>query len=111
MTALALVALLALVAINGFFVAAEFALVRVRREKIDAMVDEGKRSAALVVRQLDSIDRYLSACQLGITMASIGIGFLGEPALASLFEEPLGEVAGHGLAVAVPVPPALAVAP
>jgi CBS domain containing-hemolysin-like protein len=100
-TALALVALLALVAINGFFVAAEFALVRVRREKIEAEAEEGKRSAALVLRQLDAIDRYLSACQLGITMASIGIGFLGEPALASLFEDPLGEVLGHGVAVAI----------
>ena len=101
MTALALVALLVLVAINGFFVAAEFALVRVRREKIETMADEGKRGAAVVLRQLDAIDRYLSACQLGITMASIGIGFLGEPALASLFEDPLGEVMGHGVAVAI----------
>jgi CBS domain containing-hemolysin-like protein len=100
-TALALVALLALVAINGFFVASEFALVRVRREKIEAMADDGKRSAALVIRQLDSIDRYLSACQLGITMASIGIGFLGEPAIASLLEDPLGGVVGHGVAVAI----------
>ena len=101
MTALALVSLFVLVAVNGFFVAAEFALVRVRREKVEAMVDEGKRGAAMVVRQLDAIDRYLSACQLGITMASIGIGFLGEPAIASLLEEPLGEVVGHGVAVAI----------
>ena len=85
MTALALVALFVLVAINGFFVAAEFALVRVRREKMEAMADEGARGSRLVLRQLDAIDRYLSACQLGITMASIGIGFLGEPALAALF--------------------------
>jgi CBS domain containing-hemolysin-like protein len=109
-TALALVALFALVAINGFFVAAEFALVRVRREKIEAMAEEGKRSAALVIRQLDAIDRYLSACQLGITMASIGIGFLGEPALASLFEDPLGEVVGHGVAVAIAFAVAFAIA-
>jgi CBS domain containing-hemolysin-like protein len=100
-TALALVALLVLVAINGFFVAAEFALVRVRREKMEALAEEGMRGATLSLRQLDAIDRYLSACQLGITMASIGIGFLGEPALASLFEDPLGEVMGHGVAVAI----------
>jgi CBS domain containing-hemolysin-like protein len=100
-TALALVALLVLVAVNGFFVAAEFALVRVRRERMEAMAEDGVRGSRLVLRELDAIDRYLSACQLGITMASIGIGFLGEPALASLFEEPLGEVAGHGVAVAV----------
>ena len=101
MTALALAALFVLVAINGFFVAAEFALVRLRREKIEADAQAGKRGAGLVLRELDAIDRYLSACQLGITMASIGIGFLGEPALAALFEEPLGEVMGHGLAIAV----------
>jgi CBS domain containing-hemolysin-like protein len=100
-TALALVSLLVLVAVNGFFVAAEFALVRVRRERMEAMAEDGVRGSRLVLRELDAIDRYLSACQLGITMASIGIGFLGEPALASLFEEPLGEVAGHGVAVAI----------
>jgi CBS domain containing-hemolysin-like protein len=100
-TALALIALFALVAINGFFVAAEFSLVRVRREKMEALVEERARGAALSIRQLDAIDRYLSACQLGITMASIGIGFLGEPAIASLLEDPLGEVVGHGVAVAL----------
>jgi CBS domain containing-hemolysin-like protein len=100
-TALALAALFALVAINGFFVAAEFSLVRVRREKMEALAAERARGAALSVSQLDAIDRYLSACQLGITMASIGIGFLGEPALGSLFEEPLGDLVGHGVAVVV----------
>ena len=70
-----------LVAANGFFVAAEFALVRARgRAEIDQMEDEGAGGAALAARQLDHIDEYLSACQLGITMASLGIGFLGEPA-------------------------------
>jgi magnesium and cobalt exporter, CNNM family len=101
MTALALVALLLLVAINGFFVAAEFALVRVRREKMEAMAEEGARSAKLALYQLEHIDRYLSACQLGITMASIGIGFLGEPALARLFEDALGGVISHGVAVVI----------
>jgi CBS domain containing-hemolysin-like protein len=101
MTALALVALLLLVAINGFFVAAEFALVRVRREKLEAMAADGVRGAGLAVSQLEHIDRYLSACQLGITMASIGIGFLGEPALASLFEDALGGVISHGVAVVI----------
>jgi CBS domain containing-hemolysin-like protein len=100
-TALALVALLVLVAINGFFVAAEFALVRVRREKMEALAQERARGAALSLSQLDAIERYLSACQLGITMASIGIGFLGEPALGRLFEKPLGDVVGHGVAVVI----------
>jgi CBS domain containing-hemolysin-like protein len=110
MTALALVALFLLVAINGFFVAAEFALVRVRREKMEAMAEERARGATLALRQLDQIDRYLSACQLGITMASIGIGFLGEPALANLFEDPLGGPLSHGFAVAISFALAYAIA-
>jgi CBS domain containing-hemolysin-like protein len=98
---LLLVGVAVLVAANGFFVAAEFALVRARDGKIDQMVEEGLRGAALARIQVDRIDEYLSACQLGITMASIGIGFLGEPAIASLLEEPLGNVMSHGVAVAI----------
>lgn len=102
MTELALlVGVAVLVAANGFFVAAEFALVRARDGKIDRMVEEGLRGAAVARGQMDRIDEYLSACQLGITMASIGIGFLGEPAIASLLEEPLGGVTSHGVAVAI----------
>lgn len=96
-----LVGVAVLVAANGFFVAAEFALVRARESKIEQMEEEGLRGAALAREQIERIDEYLSACQLGITMASIGIGFLGEPAIASLLEEPLGDVMGHGAAVAI----------
>jgi CBS domain containing-hemolysin-like protein len=109
-TALALIALVLLVAINGFFVAAEFALVRSRREKMEALADEGARGARLALSQMEEIDRYLSACQLGITMASIGIGFLGEPALASLFEDAIGGALGHGVAVAISFALAYAIA-
>ncbi len=98
---LLLVGVAVLVAANGFFVAAEFALVRARDSKIDQMVEEGLRGATLARVQVDRIDEYLSACQLGITMASIGIGFLGEPAIASLLEEPLGNVVSHGVAVVI----------
>jgi CBS domain containing-hemolysin-like protein len=98
---LLLVGVAVLVAANGFFVAAEFALVRARDQKIDQMVEDGLRGAALARIQVDRIDEYLSACQLGITMASIGIGFLGEPAIASLLEEPLGNVMSHGVAVVI----------
>ena len=98
---LLLVGVAVLVAANGFFVAAEFALVRARDQKVDQMVEEGLRGAALARHQVDRIDEYLSACQLGITMASIGIGFLGEPAIASLLEEPLGNVMSHGVAVVI----------
>ena len=90
-----------LVAANGFFVAAEFALVRTRQGRIDQMKEEGVRGAALAARQVDQIDEYLSACQLGITMASLGIGFMGEPAIASLIEKLLGDSVSHGVSLAI----------
>ena len=79
MTVLLLLAVLVLVLLNGFFVAAEFALVRVRRSRIEEEVEEGVKSAKLVLSQLDDISRFLAACQVGITLTSLGIGFLGEP--------------------------------
>jgi CBS domain containing-hemolysin-like protein len=97
---LLLLGVVLLVGLNGFFVAAEFALVRARESRVEQMRDEGVRGASLALGQIDRIDEYLSACQLGITMASLGIGFMGEPAIANLLEEPLGEVAGHGVATA-----------
>ena len=100
---LLLVGVAVLVAANGFFVAAEFALVRTRESRMEAMRDEGARGAALALKQIDRIDEYLSACQLGITMASLGIGFMGEPAIASLLEEPLGGVVSHGVAVVIAI--------
>jgi CBS domain containing-hemolysin-like protein len=103
MTALLLVAVLVLVLLNGFFVAAEFALVRVRRSRIEEEAEEGVPGAALVVRQLDDLSRYLAACQLGITLTSLGIGFLGEPAVASIFESILGESLPHGVTLAISI--------
>jgi magnesium and cobalt exporter, CNNM family len=102
-TFLLIVAVLALIALNAFFVAAEFSLVRVRSDRLDALAEEGVRGAALARRVVDEIDEYLSACQLGITMASIAIGFLGEVALARKLEPIFGNVGGHGLAVALSV--------
>ena len=64
---------------------------RASQGRVEQLRDEGRRGAALVLKQIDRIDEYLSACQLGITMASLGIGFLGEPAIASLFEDPFGD--------------------
>ena len=104
MSALLLVLLLLLVAINGFFVAAEFALVRSRRGKIEQLAEEGESGAEEVVEQLDKIDESLSACQIGITMASIGIGFLGEPSLSKLLEPLFGSLsdgAAVGLSVTI----------
>jgi CBS domain containing-hemolysin-like protein len=101
MTALLLLAVLVLVLLNGFFVAAEFALVRVRRSRVEEEAEQGVRSAALVLRLLDDLSRYLAACQLGITLTSLGIGFLGEPAVATIFEDLLGDSLPHGVTLAI----------
>src|SRR5918994_7035245 len=101
MTVLLLLAVVVLVLLNGFFVAAEFALVRVRRSRMEEEAEEGKRGAGTVVRQLDDLSRYLAACQLGITFTSLGIGFLGEPAVANIFEDILGESLPHGVTLAI----------
>jgi CBS domain containing-hemolysin-like protein len=102
MTVLLLVLLLVLIAINGVFVAAEFALVRSRRTRLEQLASEGDRRASSVLAELDDIDEYLSACQLGITMASIGIGFLGEPAVAELIKPIFGGLS-HGVAVGISI--------
>jgi CBS domain containing-hemolysin-like protein len=102
-TALLLAAVAALVAVNGFFVGAEFALVRARRSRLESLATSGTRGARRALHQIDSIDSYLAACQLGITMASLGIGFLGEPAIARLLEPTLGEFMSHAVAVAVSI--------
>src|SRR5687768_460397 len=75
-----------LVLANGFFVAAEFALVAVRRSRIDQMANEGDRSAIVVQRALSQLDRYISGTQLGITLASLALGWIGEPAIAVLVD-------------------------
>src|SRR5215212_7371767 len=90
-----------LVALNGLFVAAEFALVRASQGRVEQLRDEGRRGAALVLKQVEHIDEYLSACQLGITMTSLGIGFLGEPAIASLFEDAFGTAISHNASLAI----------
>ncbi len=92
-----------LVLVNAFFVIAEYSLVRSRRARLQAMADEGKRGARLALTQMGEIGDYIAACQIGITMASIGIGALGEPAIAHLFEPVFGGALGHTAAVAVSV--------
>jgi CBS domain containing-hemolysin-like protein len=108
MTALLLVALLLLVLANGFFVAAEFALVRSRRARLEALAKDNPRYER-VLKQVDNMSEYLSACQFGITLASLGIGFLGEPALAELIEPIFGGLS-HGVAVAISIAFAYALA-
>jgi CBS domain containing-hemolysin-like protein len=101
MSVLLLLAVFVLILLNGFFVAAEFALVRSRRGSLEAEAEAGRRGAATAVVLLDDLSRYLSACQLGITFTSLGIGFLGEPAVAALFERAFGDRISHGLALAI----------
>jgi CBS domain containing-hemolysin-like protein len=79
-----------LVGLNGFFVAAEFALVRVRDSRIQQLEQEGSVRARVVRNALRDLDAYLSVCQVGITMASLGLGWVGEPAVAHLIEPLLG---------------------
>ncbi len=81
-----LLAVLALVLANGFFVAAEFSIISVRKTRIDQLLAEGSRMARPVRRALNNPDQFIAATQLGITMASLGLGWIGEPALASLLE-------------------------
>jgi CBS domain containing-hemolysin-like protein len=88
---------LLLVAANAFFVAAEFALVAVRRSRIEQLVAEGNRGAAVVQRALGELDRYISGTQLGITLASLALGWIGEPAIAVLVDAALS-------AIGVPLP-------
>jgi CBS domain containing-hemolysin-like protein len=105
LTVLFLSAVVVLILVNGFFVAAEFSLVRSRRARLEEMAGEGDRRARLVVRQLDDLSEYLSACQFGITLASLGIGFLGEPAIAERLKPAL-----EGFSHAVAAPIAIAIA-
>src|SRR5881296_4242719 len=90
-----LAGLMALVFATGFFVAAEFSIVTVRKTRIDQLIAEGHRGARSVRRAVTAPDRYIAATQLGITMASLGLGWLAEPALASLFEPALSFLPTH----------------
>lgn len=86
-----------LVFANGFFVAAEFALVAVRKSRIEALVAEGNKSAERLLGLLNNLNAYISATQLGITLASLGLGWVGEPAVAGILEPVLiriGELTG-----------------
>src|SRR6185437_197408 len=84
LNALKILAVLALVLLNGFFVAAEFALVRIRETQLDMLVAKNVRRARMARHIVRHINSYLSATQLGITMVSLGLGYLGEPVFASV---------------------------
>ena len=105
---LGLIAIVALVLLNAFFVAAEFALVGARDTRLRQMADAGDKKAALARKAISHLDRYISATQLGITLASLGLGWIGEPALAGVTErffrwlpDPFAPLATHTVAVTV----------
>jgi putative hemolysin len=105
---LGLVAVFALVLANGFFVAAEFALVSVRKSRVAELVSERRTHARSLQRATDHLDAYLAATQLGITISSLALGWVGEPALAHLIvpalgflPEPVGTTAAHTIAVVI----------
>jgi CBS domain containing-hemolysin-like protein len=96
---LGLTAVVVLVLANAFFVAAEFALVGARRTRLDEMARSGDRKARLARRAVQSLDRYISATQLGITLASLGLGWIGEPALAQLMHDAFSWLPGRAAAL------------
>jgi putative hemolysin len=105
---LGVLAVFVLVAANGFFVAAEFSLVAVRRSRVAELVAARRPNAGALQRAVDSLDSYLAATQLGITISSLALGWLGEPALAHLIEPLLTGLLGslatagaHAVAIAI----------
>ncbi len=107
MTVIGLLGIAALILLNAYFVATEFALVAVRRSQVQIWQAEGRPGAHATARALDRLDDAIAATQLGITVASIGLGFLGEPALVPLIEPLLvligadSRIAVHGVALGV----------
>jgi CBS domain containing-hemolysin-like protein len=105
--AVSLVLTLVLVLLNAFFVASEYAIVKIRPTRLDQLVRGGDARAKLALRMSQRLDAYLSANQLGVTLASLGVGWLGEPAVAQVLEPafaPLGRLAGvgaHGIALVI----------
>jgi CBS domain containing-hemolysin-like protein len=103
LTALLIILTGLLVLMNAFFVVAEYAMVRSRPVRLEALAEEGSRGARIALAQIEEIGDYISACQVGITMASIAIGALGEPAIAHAFEAIFGKNHGKDFAVALSV--------
>ena len=106
-TAAGVAAALLLVLANGFFVAAEFSIVKVRETQLQPLARQSAR-ARLAIHITGHLDAYLAACQVGITLSSLALGWLGEPAIASLIEPPLAATVGgfapalaHGIAIAL----------
>src|SRR4051794_1097653 len=100
-----LAAIAALVGLNGFFVACEFAIVKVRSSQLDALIDEGNTRATFVRHVRSHLDAYLSATQLGVTLASLALGWIGEQFLERMVEPAfaLAGVHAHALVTSISV--------
>ena len=85
MDILNLVIIAILIALTAFFVASEFAIVKIRSSRIDQLIEEGNKRALSAKKVISNLDEYLSACQLGITVTALGIGALGEPTFEHIF--------------------------
>ena len=96
---LALIGSLVLVAANGFFVATEFAITRIRLTQIAGLEDQGKGGTKALRHAVENLDAYLAACQLGITISSIGLGVVGKPAFEAIFEPLFGPLGDWAYAV------------
>src|SRR5919108_698365 len=94
-TSLGLVAVIVLVLANGFFVATEFAIVAVRRTRLEQLAAAGNGNARAAIHVVGHLDTYIAACQLGITIASLVLGWIGEPVLSHLIEPPLVALVGR----------------
>src|SRR5947208_16156472 len=100
---LKLAAIAALVGLNAFFVACEFAIVKVRSSQLDALVEEGNLRASFVKHVRAHLDAYLSATQLGVTVASLALGWVGEQCLASILQPAFALVHFYSRALVTPV--------
>ncbi|MFJ7851462.1 hemolysin family protein [Peribacillus frigoritolerans] len=101
-----LVLIAILIALTAFFVATEFAIVKVRSTRVDQLIEEGTRNAISAKKVISNLDEYLSTCQLGITVTALGLGFLGEPTVESILHPLLDQLnlpnsASHALSVAI----------
>ena len=101
MNGLKLIIAALLVAINAFFVIAEYALVRSRRARLEVLDEDGAKGAALALKQMSNVNEYISAVQIGVTVTSIGIGALAQPALASALKGVVGGGLSNGVAIAI----------
>lgn len=106
MTIINLLLVAILILLTAFFVSTEFAIVKVRTTRIDHLIEEGNKKAVHARKLINNLDAYLSACQLGITVTALGIGWLGEPAVASLLQPILDEIeintaVSHGISIAI----------